>query len=162
MRCAIRRLVLGAAIPSRVAELEAQFNDYEKVLTTIVPSFVLHVHRARSLLSANFEVAFGFKFSTCVRLAEGADLRAARTALLFSDQYHVMAMARFAMKYLMNTVNINLAEALVEYSKSSRLRRTVADTVTRSRVAPEDAGDPERTPEISHEVELAEETAEAD
>lgn len=143
MRLAIRRIVLSGTLPSKTAEVEQQFNEYESTLSSVVPHLIMRTLSGSSSLRRCFELAFGSSvqellgdFPIPPRGTPG-QLRAVRTALLLVDPYRLVTLARFAQRYLLNQAHTPLAmrerdliDKLSVYSVSSRRRRMVSESLT--------------------------------
>lgn len=142
MRLAIRRIVLRATLPSKLAEVEQQFDEYEAILSSLVPQLVIRTLSGSSALRRAFELAFGSTvrellgdFPIPPRGTPG-QMRSVRTALFLIDQYRLVTLARFVQRYLLGESYTPLAmrervliEKLNTYSTSSRRRRMVSETV---------------------------------
>lgn len=137
MRLAVRRIIVNATLPSKVLEVEAQFNNFETILYVKVPNFIQRVLRGSSSLQSVFESAFGTTIGGLVGEECRTDsLKSVRSALLLADHYKVMSVSRFALRHLQSEENnpttmreTALIAILSEYSHSSRRRRAVADRV---------------------------------
>jgi hypothetical protein len=145
MRLAIRRIILGATLPTRQVEMEKQFNDYEYALTQLVPMFVARCISGPAELSHAFEIAFGTTVTELLsglpleRVRRVVTLRSVRSALLMADHYRLVTVTRFALKHLLDSEFTpsamrlaDLVDLLTTYSKSSRRRRQVAETVNQT------------------------------
>jgi hypothetical protein len=139
IRLAIRRIILSSALPSKISEMEQQFNNYETALFEITPSLIARVMSGSAALASAFERAFGSNVHDLIgnlpteREGSGYSLRSVRSSLLLADPYRLVTVSRFSLRYLINldvTVQSmrerQLVDILTDFSNSSRRRRAVA------------------------------------